>query len=211
MPKCPWHAGPIKTPCTLDACDFFITGHPLRCGFVGYQKLARTLKSSEETPWETLADWLAAEPDSLEQQAKQAYALLKRSGIDTFFLGSMSPVEQTRYCVVCEKPALLTEGSFGYCSAECKSYMPPEALSAELLWEHPIAELLNYLRALDFKTISRYLKVSKDTYTTLLWQHLGVCPEPDARKRKFSRSPRTPTREQLLRRIQLSKLWARSS
>jgi hypothetical protein len=210
MSKCPWHAGKIVAPCSLSTCEFYAPGHPLHCGFAAYQKLARSLKTNEEVSWETLADWLAVDKETLERHAQKAYAELKRAGIENFFLGSVAPVRQTRYCVVCARPAILIDGEFAYCSAACKTYLPSEALEAEIAWEHPIAELLNYLQNFDYRTATRYMKISKETYASLLWQHLGVVSEDlgQPRKKKAMHNPRLPDRTQLLRRLHASRLWA---
>lgn len=210
MSKCPWHAGKVVIPCTLSGCDFFAQGHPLHCGFVAYQKIATTLKNNEEISWDILGTWLDVSPTALEQQAKEAYTALKRTGIEHFFLGSLIPVEQTRFCVVCEKPASLTEGAYAYCSTECKAFLPPEAVKAEKTWEHPFATLLRYLQPFDFKTVLRYVKVSKDLYASLLWKHLGTLAKGVAappKKKQITAHPRLPSREELIRRVQLSRLW----
>ena len=210
QPKCPWHQGLVKVPCSLSACEFFAEGCSLHCGFIAYQQLARTLKNNEELSWSLLADWLKADKGELEQQAKNAYDILKRAGVDHFFLGSILPVHQTRYCVVCEAPAVFQEGGFGFCGLACKSHMTLEALTAELLWEHPIKELLGYLKALDFKTVTRYLKISKESFYHLLWCHLGI-RQRGTRKKKILPNPGVPSRSQMLRRLHASRLWKQSS
>lgn len=212
---CPFHEGPIVSPCELEQCDLWINKHHLKCGYVAYRE-HHASEGSEELSWDALGQILGYEGREVEHLSKQAYEILRQLAVQEQVPAEWSLLRNSKRCVVCNAEATIFEEGWGWCSDDCYQWLPPAAVEAEARWGTWFRKLLTQWRQLNVRTIERLTGLGKDTIRWLLWQHLGWgddenepnrwlrCDEP------LVPNPRIPPVKEILRRIEAAEQWGRS-
>jgi len=105
---CPFHEGPVVSPCALEQCDLWITKHPLNCGFVAYRE-HHASEGSEELSWEALGQILGYEGKEVEHLSKQAYEILRHLAVQEQVPAEWSLLKNSKRCVVCNRSLVKEE------------------------------------------------------------------------------------------------------
>lgn len=100
---CPFHEGPIVSPCGLEQCDLWIAKHLLNCGYVAYRERHKS-EGSDELSWETIGNILGYEGKEVEHLAKQAYEILRQLAVQDQVPAEWSLLRNSKRCVVCNRP-----------------------------------------------------------------------------------------------------------
>lgn len=209
---CPFHEGPIVSPCELEQCDLWIGKHHLNCGFVAYRE-HHASEGSEELSWDALGQILGYEGKEVEHLSKQAYEILRQLAVQEQVPAEWSLLRNSKRCVVCGREATIFEDGWGWCSEDCQQWLPAAAVEAEFKWGTWFKKLLTQWRQLNIRTIERLTGLNKDTIRWLLWQHLGWgddesepnqwlrCDEP------LVPNPSIPCVKEILKRIDAAEQW----
>jgi len=212
---CPFHEGPIVSPCQLKQCDLWVNYHALNCGYVAYRESVGT-EGSEEISWEALGKILGYESREVEHLSKQAYEILRQVAVQEQVPAEWSLLRNSKSCVVCNKPAEIFENGWGWCSENCYQWLPPAAVEAESRWGTWFRKLLTQWRQLTVKTIERLTGLNRDMIRWLLWQHLGWDHCKDENNELLQSeaplvpNPRIPPVAEILRRIETAEQWSKS-
>lgn len=215
---CPFHEGPIVSPCELEQCDLWIARHHLKCGYVAYREHHQS-EGSEELSWEAIGTILGYEGKEIEHLSRQAYEILRQLAVQDQVPAEWSLLRNSKRCVVCNKPLTpdgeekpIFELGWGWCSETCYQWLPPAAAEAEARWGTWFKKLLAQWRQLNVKTIERLTGLDKDTIRWLLWQHLGWCDCQESNRwtkcdAPLVPNPSVPCVKEILRRIDAAEQW----
>lgn len=207
---CPYHEGPICSPCGLTTCDLHLPSAPFCCGLIAF-KAATANARSEELDWKKLGELLGYEPKQVELMAKQAYEILRQLAVQDQVPAQWSLLRNAKCCVVCNREATIFDQGWGWCSDDCYRWLPPAAVEAEARWGTWFRRLLAQWRNLNLKTIERLTGLNRETVRWLLWQHLGWQDESfdefSQRGEPLVRNPRIPKVTEILKRVEAADKW----
>lgn len=212
---CPFHEGPVVSPCELTQCDFWVSCHHLKCGYVAYRE-HHAHEGSEELSWESIGQILSHDARQVEHLSKQAYEILRQIAVQDQVPAEWSLLRNSRRCVVCDQAATQFEAGWGWCSEDCYQWLPPAAAEAEARWGTWFRKLLAQWRQLNLRTIERLTGLKRDTVRWLLWQHLGWEDNGPETKRWLRHShplvpnPKIPRVKEIVRRIAAAEQWGSS-